>query len=71
MAGDKLPGLKTDAALSLVRVLLPILLALCAGAVLLAILGKDPLAYYGYVLKRGLYSPSASRPRSPARRRCC
>ena len=39
-------------------VLLPVLLALIAGALLLLALGKDPLAYYGYVLRRGLYSPT-------------
>jgi len=33
-------------------------LALIAGAVLLLLLGKDPLAYYGYVIKRGLLSPT-------------
>ena len=38
------------------RILLPILLALLAGAVLLLLFGKDPIAYYGYVLKRGLTS---------------
>ena len=30
------------------------LLALLVGAVVLLLLGADPLAYYGYVLKRGL-----------------
>ena len=40
------------------RILLPIALALAIGALLLVILGKDPLAYYGYVLKRGLFSPT-------------
>ncbi|HMB74864.1 MAG TPA: ABC transporter permease, partial [Kiloniellaceae bacterium] len=42
----------------LARVLLPVALALIAGAVLLLLLGKDPLAYYGYVIKRGLLSPT-------------
>lgn len=42
--------------LALARVLLPVLLALVVGAVVLLILGKDPLAYYGYVLDRGLLS---------------
>ena len=41
-----------------IRVLLPIVLALAIGALLLILLGKDPLAYYGYVLKRGLFSPT-------------
>jgi simple sugar transport system permease protein len=39
---------------STLRVLVPILLALIVGGVILLILGKDPLAYYGYVVKRGL-----------------
>jgi len=42
----------------LARVLLPVALALLAGAVLLLVLGKDPLAYYGYVIERGLLSPT-------------
>jgi simple sugar transport system permease protein len=42
--------------LALARLLLPVLLALAVGAVVLLILGKDPLAYYGYVLNRGLLS---------------
>ncbi len=40
------------------RVLLPVLLALLAGALILWILGKDPLAYYGYVIERGLFRAS-------------
>ncbi len=40
------------------RIALPIVMALAVGAILLLLLGKDPLAYYGYVLKRGLISPS-------------
>lgn len=43
---------------SLARILLPVFLALAVGAVLLILLGKDPLAYYGYVVKRGLMSAS-------------
>ncbi len=39
---------------TVLRVLIPVLLALIMGGVILLILGKDPLAYYGYVLKRGL-----------------
>src|SRR4026209_1371816 len=39
---------------SILRVLVPILLALVVGGIILLILGKDPLAYYGYVVKRGL-----------------
>lgn len=37
------------------RLLLPILLALIVGAMILLVLGKDPLAYYGYVIERGLF----------------
>jgi general nucleoside transport system permease protein len=39
------------------RVLAPIALALIAGGVALEILGKDPIAYYGFVLERGLLRP--------------
>jgi len=39
---------------AVLRVLIPVLLALIIGGVILLILGKDPLAYYGYVLDRGL-----------------
>src|SRR5919108_361886 len=39
---------------SILRVLVPILLALIVGGIILLILGKDPLAYYGYVVRRGL-----------------
>src|SRR5689334_10338129 len=39
---------------SILRVAVPILLALIVGGIILLILGKDPLAYYGYVAKRGL-----------------
>jgi ABC-type uncharacterized transport system permease subunit len=38
------------------RVLLPIFLALAAGAVVLVALGKDPVAYYAYVAQRGILS---------------
>lgn len=41
-----------------VSVLLPVVLALTVGALLLLALGKDPLAYYGYVIRRGLLSPT-------------
>ena len=41
---------------SVSAVLLPVVLALAAGAVLLLVLGKDPVAYYGYVIRRGLFS---------------
>ena len=38
------------------RVLLPILLALVVSGVVLLALGKNPLAYYGEVLNRGLFN---------------
>ncbi len=38
------------------RILLPVVLALVAGGLILLLLGKDPLAYYGYVVERGLLS---------------
>ncbi len=41
---------------SVSRVLLPIVLALVVGGLILLALGKDPLAYYDYVLQRGLFS---------------
>ena len=44
--------------MAIVRVLLPVALALVVGALILLAFGKDPLAYYGYVVQRGLLSPS-------------
>ena len=41
---------------SVSRVLLPIVLALVVGGLILLALGKDPFAYYDYVLQRGLFS---------------
>ena len=46
----------TEKALAVARVLLPILCALVVGGIILLMLGKDPLAYYGFVLRRGLFS---------------
>jgi general nucleoside transport system permease protein len=37
-----------------VRVLIPVVLALVVGGLILLVLGKNPLTYYGYVLERGL-----------------
>jgi simple sugar transport system permease protein len=48
--GDRLKEIGAHIA----RVLIPVLLALIMGGIILLILGKDPLAYYGYVAKRGL-----------------
>jgi ABC-type uncharacterized transport system permease subunit len=45
-----------ERAAAALRVLLPVALALTVGGVILLLLGKDPLAYYRYVLKRGLLS---------------
>jgi len=39
-----------------IRIIAPIILALVVGGLILVILGKDPLAYYWYVVKRGLLS---------------
>ncbi len=39
---------------TLLRVLVPVALALIAGGLILLVLGKDPLGYYGYVLERSL-----------------
>jgi ABC-type uncharacterized transport system permease subunit len=38
----------------LLRVLIPVTLALVVGGLILLALGKDPLGYYGYVLERSL-----------------
>jgi general nucleoside transport system permease protein len=42
----------------ILRTLLPILLALLVGAFVLLLVGADPLAYYRFVLERGLLRPS-------------
>ena len=41
-------------AAAVLRALVPVVLALAAGGVILAALGKNPLDYYGYVIERGL-----------------
>jgi simple sugar transport system permease protein len=43
-------GLKT----TLQRVLIPVAMALVVGGLILLVLGKDPLDYYGFVLQRSL-----------------
>ncbi|MEO1193770.1 MAG: ABC transporter permease [Pseudomonadota bacterium] len=43
---------------SALRILLPIFLALLVGGLLLLAFGKDPLAYYGWVVERGLLRAS-------------
>ena len=45
-----------SAARAVARVLLPVLLALGVSGIVLLALGKNPLAYYGYVLERGLFN---------------
>ena len=44
-----------DLALATGRVVLPIFLALVVGAIILLAFGKDPIAYYSYVVDRGLF----------------
>ncbi|MGF1608344.1 MAG: ABC transporter permease [Kiloniellales bacterium] len=51
-------ALGIDWIMAIARVLLPVVLALAVGALILLAFGKDPLAYYGYVVQRGLLSPS-------------
>lgn len=41
---------------SAARIAVPIVLALVVGGLILVALGKDPIAYYDYVLSRGLFS---------------
>lgn len=42
---------------ALLRVLIPVVLALVVGGVILVTLGKNPLDYYSYVVERGLLRP--------------
>ena len=42
--------------LGALRIAIPVLCALIVGGVILLLLGKNPLAYYGYVVERGLFS---------------
>ena len=48
--GDMAAGLKA----TLQRVLIPVAMALVVGGLILLVLGKDPLDYYGFVLQRSL-----------------
>jgi simple sugar transport system permease protein len=45
-------------AMAAARILLPILLALIVGGLILIALGKNPIDYYWYVIRRGLLSPT-------------
>jgi simple sugar transport system permease protein len=51
-----LPGSERlrDMRAAVLRILIPVLLALVMGGIILLVLGKNPLDYYGYVLHRGL-----------------
>ncbi|MDY0884356.1 ABC transporter permease [Dongia soli] len=48
--------LAKSALAAILRIFLPVLLALVVGGLILMALGKNPLDYYGYVLDRGLFS---------------
>jgi simple sugar transport system permease protein len=55
------PGKGTPSALvgwvpAVARIAIPVFCALVVGGIILLLLGKDPLQYYGYVLQRGLFS---------------
>jgi len=52
-ARDRAPGGESIPA-AVLRVLVPVVLALVAGSLLLLLLGKNPFDYYGYVLERSL-----------------
>jgi simple sugar transport system permease protein len=41
---------------AVLRVILPVLLALIVSGVALLLLGKNPLVYYGYIVERGLFN---------------
>jgi simple sugar transport system permease protein len=43
-----------EALAAVLRVAVPVLAALVVGGLILLVLGKDPLAYYGFVVRRGL-----------------
>jgi ABC-type uncharacterized transport system permease subunit len=47
-------GTRTGVAATILRVLIPVVLALVVGGLILLALGKDPLGYYGFVLERSL-----------------
>lgn len=45
---------RRDIQAAILRVLIPVLAALIVGGIILLILGKNPLDYYGFVVRRGL-----------------
>jgi simple sugar transport system permease protein len=53
---DRMPGGEKlrDIRAAVLRIAVPVLLALVMGGIILLVLGKNPLDYYGYVLHRGL-----------------
>ena len=44
--------------MAVARIAIPILLAIVVGGLILMALGKNPIDYYGYVIQRGLLSPT-------------
>jgi general nucleoside transport system permease protein len=57
-ASSKLVNVLGARLLALQRPVLPIVLALIIGGIVLAALGRDPLQFYGNVLRRTIFSPS-------------
>lgn len=55
---DANQGILGERSMAVARILLPILLALIVGGLILIALGKDPIEYYWYIIRRGLLSPS-------------
>jgi len=54
---DPRSGSRAGAVLSAaLQSLVPLLLAILAGGVLLALMGRDPIAFYGTVVERGVFS---------------
>ena len=47
-------GIHSGRSAALLRVLIPVVMALIVGGLILTVLGKNPLDYYGYVLQRSL-----------------
>ena len=47
-------GVDGSASAAVMRILVPVVLALAVGGVILVALGKNPLDYYAYVIERGL-----------------
>jgi simple sugar transport system permease protein len=47
-------GIRARWSAALMRVLIPVVMALIVGGLILLVLGKNPLDYYGYVLQRSL-----------------